>query len=154
MARERLAVKCISGDGVDELGCSVKFHRMFANRGGRWRSSPPRTPQSNGIAERAIQQLVRIARSQLVKAGCGEDYWVFAVADASFKTARMPHEYLGGEMPHERLTGKPFNYGRLRVWGSESYVHQHQQQRGTGPKFHPYANRGILVGHDRSSLCW
>ena len=154
MAREGLAVKCISGDGAGELGRSGKFQRMLANRGVRWRSSPPRTPQSNGIAERAIQQLMRIARSQLVKAGRGEDYWFFAVADAAFKTAGMPHEYLGGETPHERLTGKPFNYDRLRVWGAECYVHQHQQQRGAGSKFHPYAKRGILVGHDRSSLCW
>ena len=92
MAREGVAVKCISGDGAGELGRSVKFQRMLANRGIRWRSSPPRTPQSNGIAERAIQQLMNIARSQLVKAGRGEDYWYFAVADAAFKTAGMPHE--------------------------------------------------------------
>ena len=77
------------------------------------------------------------------------------MADAAFKTAGIPHEYPGGETPHKRLTGKPFNYDRLRVvWGSECYVHQHQQQRGAGSKFRPYAKRGILVGHDRSSLCW
>ena len=48
IAREGLAVKCISGDGAGELGRSVKFQCMLANRGVRWRSSPPRTPQSNG----------------------------------------------------------------------------------------------------------
>ncbi|CAM9556873.1 unnamed protein product [Sphacelaria rigidula] len=74
MAREGVVIKCISGDGAGELGRSVKFQRMLTNRGIKWRNSPPRTPQSNGIDERAIQQLMRIARSQLVKEGRGEDY--------------------------------------------------------------------------------
>ncbi|CAM9631876.1 unnamed protein product [Sphacelaria rigidula] len=78
---------------------------MLANRSVECRCSPPRTPQSNGIAERAIQQLVTIACSQLVKAGRGEEYWFVAVVDAAFKTGGMPHEYLGGETPCERLTG-------------------------------------------------
>ena len=50
-----------------------------------------------------------------MKAARGEDYWYFDMADAAFKTAGMPHEYLGGETPRERLTGKPFNYDRLRT---------------------------------------
>ena len=65
MAREGVAIKYISGDGARELGRSVKFQRMVADRGIRWRSPPPRTPQSNVIAERAIHQLMRRARSHL-----------------------------------------------------------------------------------------
>ncbi|CAM9581103.1 unnamed protein product [Sphacelaria rigidula] len=154
MASEGVAIKCISGDGAGELGQSVKFQRMLTNRVIKWRNSPPRRPQSNGIAERAIQQLMRMVRSQLVKAGRREDYWYFAAADAAFKTTGMPHEYLGDETPCETLTGKLFNYDRLRTWESECFVHQHKQQRPAAAKFHPYAKRGILVGHDRHSLCW
>ncbi|CAN0496688.1 unnamed protein product, partial [Discosporangium mesarthrocarpum] len=99
------------------------------------------TPQSNGIAERAIKQLMQAARSQLVRSGRGEEHWFFAVADAAFKTGGMPHEFLGGDTPGERLTGKPFNYDCLRIWGAECF-------------FHPYAKRGVLVGHDRTLLCW
>ncbi|CAN0062222.1 unnamed protein product, partial [Choristocarpus tenellus] len=116
--------------------------------------SPPRTPQGNGIAERAIKQLMGAARSKLVKAGLGDEYWFFAITDAAFKTGGMPREYLGGETPCERLTGKSFNYDRLRAWGSECYVHQDEQQRGASAKFHPYAKRGKIMGHDRTSLCW
>ncbi|CAN0469527.1 unnamed protein product, partial [Discosporangium mesarthrocarpum] len=127
---------------------------MLADRGIKWRKSPPYTPQSNAIAERAIKQLMQAARSQLVRSGLGEEFWFFAVADAAFKSFGMPHEYLGGETPCERLTGKPFNYNRLRVWGAECFVHQNKKQRGSGSKFHPYAKRGILVGDDRTSLAW
>ena len=66
----------------------------------------------------------------------------------------MPHEYLGGETPCEQLTGKPFSYGRLRIWGAECFVYQNQQQRGAGSKFHPYGKRGTVVGHDRLSPRW
>ncbi|CAM9156388.1 unnamed protein product [Sphacelaria rigidula] len=154
MAREGVAIKCVGGDNAGELGRSVKFQRMLVNRGIRWRCSPPRTPQFNRIAERAIHQLMRIVRSQQVKVGRGEDYWFFAVADAAYKTAGMPHEYLKGETPCERLTRKPFNYNRLRASKSECFMHQHKQQRGAALKFHPYAKRGTLVWHDRHSLCW
>ncbi|CAM9550179.1 unnamed protein product, partial [Sphacelaria rigidula] len=129
MALERMTIKCISGDGAGKLGWSVKYQRMLANRGIKWRCSPPRTSQSYGIVEHAIQRLMRKARSQLVKAGRGEDSWFFAVTDAAFETARMPHEYLGGETPCERLTGKPYNYDRCRTWESECFVHQHTQKR-------------------------
>ncbi|CAM9443027.1 unnamed protein product [Choristocarpus tenellus] len=154
MARESIQVQCISGDGAGELGRSVKFQRILVNSGTRWRKSPPRTPQSNGIAEKAIKQLMGAARSQLAKAGLGNEYWFFAITDVAFKTGAMPHEYLRGETPCERLTGKSFNYDRLRTWGSECYVHQDKRQRGARSKFHPYAKRGIIVGHDRTPLCW
>ncbi|CAN0497107.1 unnamed protein product [Discosporangium mesarthrocarpum] len=109
MARDGVVVKCISGDGAGELGRSVKFQRMLVNKGIRWRKSPPRTLQSNRIDERAIKQLMQAARSQLLRSGLGEEHWFFAVADAAFKTGGMPHEFLGGDTPCERLTGKPFN---------------------------------------------
>ena len=151
MAREGVAIKCMSGDGVGELGRSVKFQRMLANQGIEWRSSPPRTPQCNGIAERAIQLLMRIACSQLVKAGCGWGYWYFAAADAAFKTAGMSHEYLGAETSCGRLIGRRLENHRLRTWGSECFVHQHKQQRGAAAKVPPVRKAGH-VGGARSLL--
>lgn len=55
MAREKKATKCISGNGAGELGIFVKFQRMLEDRGIRWRSSLPWTPQSDGTAERETQ---------------------------------------------------------------------------------------------------
>ena len=71
---------------------------------------------------------MRVAR-KLVKAGHREDYVFLAVTDAVFKVAGMPHNYFGGENPCERLTEKPFNHDRLRMWGAECLVYQIQQQR-------------------------
>ncbi|CAM9873900.1 unnamed protein product, partial [Choristocarpus tenellus] len=117
MAREGVVVRCISGDGAGEFGRSVRFQLMLTERGVKWRKTPPGTPQSNGIAEREIKQVMQAAHNQLIHAGLGEEFWFFAVADATYKTAGMPHEYLGGETPCERLTNKHFNNKRLRVFG-------------------------------------
>lgn len=76
---------------------------------------------------------------------------MLAIADEASKTSGRPHEYLGGETSYERLTGKPFNYDRRRIWGSDHFVHQHLQQRRAGANIHPYAKRGVRVGCDRSS---
>lgn len=100
-----------------------------------------------------IQQLMRISRSQQVKAGRGEDDRFLTTANAAFTTTGMPHVFRGGETPCGRLTGKPFKYDRLRTWGSECFMHKHKEQRGAAARFHPHAKRGILVGHDRHSLC-
>lgn len=71
-------MECISGDGAGELGRSVNFLRMLPDRGIKWGRSPSRTPQSNGIAERAIKKLMQAARGQLVRSRRGEEYWFFA----------------------------------------------------------------------------
>lgn len=63
----------------------------------------------------------------------------------------MSHECIGGEIACERLTDKPLHNDRLRVWVSECFGHQHQQQRGAAIKFRPHAKRKILMGHDSSS---
>lgn len=96
MTPDDLSIKYFSGDGGGELKCFAKVQGMLANRGIKWRFSLPCRPQRNGINERAIQQRTMIARSQLVKAGHGEDYWFFAVADAAFFAQEMLHGYLGG----------------------------------------------------------
>lgn len=88
-----------------------------------------------------------------MKAGRGEDYLFFAVADTVVKTTGMPDQYLGRTVPHERFTGKSFNCIILLVWGLECCINQHQQQRCAGFKVHLYAKRVILVYHDLSSLC-
>lgn len=82
------------------------------------------TPQSNGVGKLAIKQIMATVSSQLLKAGRGEQYWSYAEMDAASKLDGVPHEYLGGETPHERLTGKSFSYTRLREWGSDCYVDQ------------------------------
>ncbi|CAN0439419.1 unnamed protein product [Discosporangium mesarthrocarpum] len=139
-------VTCISGDGAGELARSVRFQRMLADQGIKWRKSPPYTPQSNGIAEQAIKQLMQATRSQLVRSGLGEEFLFFAVADAVFKSSGMPHEYLGGETPSERLTGKPFNYNRLRVWGRSVSYTRTRSSADRAPSFTPMPSAASLWG--------
>ena len=83
---------------------------MLTERRILWRSSAPRTQQSNGIAERVIKQIMTAARSQQPESGRGEHFGSSNVMDAAYKLAGAPHKCFGGETPYERLTGEPFNY--------------------------------------------
>lgn len=51
MARERVAIKCASGDGAGELGLSVELQRMLTDRGIIF----PVRSQSGGVPECAIK---------------------------------------------------------------------------------------------------
>lgn len=110
-----VAIKCINGDTPAELGQSVKFLRMPADRERSSGGIYIEASQSKKIAERAIKQLMQAARSQRVRFERGEEYWFF-VANATCKTSGMPHEYLEVETPCERLAGKPFNHNCLCTW--------------------------------------
>ncbi|CAM9213967.1 unnamed protein product, partial [Discosporangium mesarthrocarpum] len=55
MARKGVNVKIISAVGAGEFGRSAQFLQLLTECKVRWHQSPPRTPQSNGIAERAIK---------------------------------------------------------------------------------------------------
>lgn len=65
-------------------------------------------------------------------AGRREDCRVFAVADAAFKTAEMPHECLVGETLYKQLTRVAFNYDLPYVWG-------------TGVSYHSVSNNEVQV---------
>lgn len=56
-------MKCIIGDGAGELGRSANVQRMLVDQGIRWKSSPPRIFQFNGVVEYTAKQLTRIARN-------------------------------------------------------------------------------------------
>lgn len=95
-----------------------------------------------------MKQVMAAAWRKLLKSGHREQFLSFAVIDVVFKLAGAPQENLGGEMPHERMTGNPFHCARLCKWGSDSFVHQHAAQRGVGSKFDPHVERRVLLGHD------
>lgn len=65
-----------------------------------------------------------------------------------------PTNILKGQNPCGRLTGRPPKHDRPHMSGAEWYVHQNKQQRKADSKLHPYAKRGILVGHEHFSPCW
>lgn len=74
--------------------------------------------------------------------------------DVALKSAGAPHDHLEGEIPHQRLTGRPFNSDGLRVWRRDYCVHLQAMQCRAGSKFHPHDKREILVNYDRDSSPW
>lgn len=122
---------------------------MLEDRSNRLRSFPHQARQSNVIAEQAIYELMTAAcRRQPLKSGKDKQDWASAVVHAACRSAEAPHDYLGGEAPHEQLTEKPFSDDRRRTRGGDCCINRNQQQRGAGSKFYPYTKRENVVGKD------
>eukprot|EP01084_Bolivina_argentea_P010286 19150_1 len=160
MLLKGVTVECIRGDGAGELGRSAKFRQALTNLSLKWESSPPYTHQQQGLVERAIRQVVEGGRAQLARAYLGEEYWVWACRDFTFKANYLPHQALGGDSPYERLhPGRKPRYQALRKFGQTAYVHvdksrQGEFSRGRLNKMRPRSERGVLIGHDMGASAY
>ncbi len=131
MLLKGVTVECIRGDGAGELGRSAKFRQALTDLSLKWESSPPYTHQQQGLVERAIRQVVEGGRAQLARAYLGEEYWVWACRDFTFKATYLPHQALGGDSPYERLhPGRKPRYQALRKFGQTAYVHVDKSRQG------------------------
>ena len=78
-------------------------------------TSPPHTPEHNGISERKHRHIVETDLSLLTHASVPKSYWTYAFAAAVYEINRMPTEV--GVSPYAKLFQKPLNYLKLRVFG-------------------------------------
>ena len=78
------------------------------------RSSPPHTPERNGIAERAIQTIFNTTRAMLQESKLEQKFWPVALEHAVYLRNRSPTAALGGRSPLEELTGKPASVAHLK----------------------------------------
>lgn len=107
MEWEGKATKRIYGDGARELGPSAKSLFMLAERDMECRSLLPRAPQSKGVGERWIKQLMIITLNEMVKSGREECLMLFKF-DGILQISGMIHEYLVVETSCKELTSNVF----------------------------------------------
>lgn len=84
-------------------------------------TSPPHTPEHNGIVERKHIHIVETGLSLLSHAEIPNQYWSYALAAAVFLINRMPTPILSNVSPYEALFHTAPNYTRLRVFGCLCY---------------------------------
>jgi transposase InsO family protein len=139
-----LHVRVVQSDRGGEF-IGQNFHRLCAEMGIKQVFSAPYTPEQNGIAERAIQTVVNMARCMRLHAGLPKGFWVEAVQTAVDILNISSIEALGGQTPHFALYGKNSSVEHLRVFGCRAYVHLYDHQRR---KMGAKAWEGILLGYD------
>ena len=84
-------------------------------------TSPPHTPEHNGVAERKHRHVVETGLTLMTQAMMPKEYWTFAFAAAIYLINRMPTPNLDFHSPYQKLFTKAPNYNRLRVFGCQCF---------------------------------
>ncbi|CAI7934403.1 unnamed protein product [Closterium sp. NIES-54] len=82
----------------------------------------PDSPQQNGITERRIGLVSKVARTSMIHAVAPHFLWSFAVRYAAHQLNLWPRVSLPETSPTLRWTGKVCDASVFRVWGSRAFV--------------------------------
>lgn len=80
-------------------------------------TSPPHTPEHNGISESKHRHIVETGLTLLNKATVPKRYWPYAFATAVYLINRLPSPVTQNLSPYAKLFGQAPNYNKLRVFG-------------------------------------
>lgn len=117
----------------------IALRQFLTEQGISHFTSPPHTPEHNGIPERKHRHIVETGFALLSHASVPQSYWTYAFATAVYLINQMPTEVLNGESPYAKLFTQSPNYMKLRVFGCLCY-----------PWLRPYTTHKL---HARSTPC-
>ncbi|KAG7536467.1 Integrase catalytic core [Arabidopsis suecica] len=123
----------------DNGGEYIALRSYLSEQGISHYTSPPHTPEHNGISERKHRHIVEMGLTLLSHASVPKTYWPYAFAVAVYLINRLPTPVLNLQSPYHKLFGTPPNYTKLKIFGCSCY-----------PWLRPY-NRHKL--EDRSLRC-
>jgi transposase InsO family protein len=140
---------------------SKRIQRLHSDNGGEYISkefreyctqnkiqqtfSAPRTPEQNGVAERAWRSIVEMMRCMLFQAGLGKSFWVLAANAAVHVLNRLGTKANNQQTPYERWHNTAPDLSHLRVFGCAVHVLNELHKQ----KLEPRTWEGIFVGYDR-----
>ncbi|KAA0033501.1 Retrovirus-related Pol polyprotein from transposon TNT 1-94 [Cucumis melo var. makuwa] len=99
------------------------------------------TPQQNGVAERMNRTLRERVRCMISKAKILENFWVEALATATYTVNRSPCVFIDMKTPEERWTEDTPKLSNLKPFGCTTYVYIKQS------KIEPKALKCMFIGH-------
>ena len=102
---------------TDNGGEYIGLRTFLSGHGISHMTTPPHTPEHNGIAERRHRHIVETGLSLLSHASMPRSYWTYAFGTAVYLINRMPTSTIDFQNPFQRLFGHPSNYQKLKVFG-------------------------------------
>ena len=106
---------------TDNGGEFIALRSFLADNGISHLTTPPHTPEHNGLSERRHRHIVETGLALLTHASIPTHYWTYALAAAVYLINRMPTKVLSMDSPYLRLFGASPNYSKLRVFGCLCY---------------------------------
>lgn len=105
----------------DNGGEYQALDRFLSTNGISYLTTPPHTPEHNGLSERRHRHIVETGLSFLTHASMPLTYWTYAFATAVYFINRMPTPILHLSSPFEKLFESQPNYTKLWVFGCLCY---------------------------------
>ncbi|CAA7043636.1 unnamed protein product [Microthlaspi erraticum] len=105
----------------DNGGEFVALRPYLTEHGISHLTSPPHTPEHNGVSERKHRHIVETGMTLLSQAAVPKTYWPYAFAAAIYLINRLPTPVLAHLSPYQKLFNKTPNYSRLRVFGCQCF---------------------------------
>ncbi|KAL5611335.1 hypothetical protein FOBRF1_007452 [Fusarium oxysporum] len=141
----------IQSDGEKGLGKRWKY--FIAMKGITFNSSPPDTPDQNGLAERSGGVIIAIARKLRIQGNLPQKLWPYIVAHATRLLNRIPVQRKRWQTPFEMVHGRKPNLSNLKIIGSLAYVLiKNKKARPAKAKLQENALMGWLVGLDATNI--
>ena len=128
--------------------CGVALSTWLREKGVKHETTPPSSPQSNGVAERMNRTLQDRARSMMLHAGLGGGSWGEAFLAANHLRNRGP---VTGMIvtPQEMWSGKKPTVSYMRSFGCKVFCPIDKKDRGG--KLGAVRYEGVLVGYSETS---
>ncbi|KAL4335379.1 hypothetical protein GQ457_07G009100 [Hibiscus cannabinus] len=126
---------------------STTFNSFCEEYGIRRQLTMPYSPQQNGVAERKNQTILNMVQSMLKSKNVPKEFWAEAVECAVYLLNRCKTPSLKNITPQEAWSGVKPTVSHLKVFGSVSYAHIHDQRRA---KLDDKSLKLIFFGYDES----
>lgn len=147
-----MKIGCLRCDnGGEYTGGAVK--RFCKRKGIRLEYTVPYTPEQNGVSERLNRTIVEKVRAMLETSGLPKNMWGEAVYTAVYLLNRSPSVAVDGDItPYEAWNGRKPDVSKLRVFGSECFVHVPKPLR---KKLDVKSQKVVFVGYAPNGYrCW
>ncbi|PLW27994.1 hypothetical protein PCASD_26554 [Puccinia coronata f. sp. avenae] len=144
-------LKKLITDGGGEF-CNATLSDCLKASGIQHNTSPPYTPQHNGLAERANKTIINMARCMLVHSNLAKEWWGEAVRAATQTTNCLPSLGKSRFSPIEKLFNKVPNIAFFRPFGCKVWIVKPNQLRNA--KFDSIAWDGVLLGYSNDFSCY
>jgi transposase InsO family protein len=120
-------------------------------RGIKWETSAPYTPQQNGVAERFNRTIVEMSRSMLHHSGLPKTFWAEAVRTAVYIINVTPTTAMEGKTPQEAWSGVKPSVAHMRTFGCMAHAHVPAQRR---QKWDGKSAKCIFLGYESGSKAY
>jgi len=124
---------------TDNGGEYIGLRSFLSTHGISHHTTPPHTPEHNGISERRNRHIVETGLSLLHHSGLPLTYWPHAMTTAAYLINRLPTPILGYQSPYAKLLKINPDYHKLKCFGCLCF-----------PWIKPYANHKLAP---KSAMC-